>query len=191
MAIDTPAGKTSGRLKVGGRTFDLAGYGYHDHGWSTIKLPTFLGRWYNLRVYGSKYSIVLHKLYMTEDFGKGHVKYGLVGVDGSIAGLTRRFTYRPVRWRKEKESGEKIPTRFEVRIRTGGKTITGFVTEARFLDSLDLLSEVSWPVRMAIKAFYASPYLIRYLGAYELDVTDRDGNSEHISGIGVVETNGY
>ena len=63
--------------------------------------------------------------------------------------------------------------------------------ESRLLDTIDILARISWPVRVAIRALYSSPYQMRLLGHYELDVTSPSGVKEHIAGEGPIEVHYY
>lgn len=189
LGINAPAAKSSGSITIGGKTFDLKGHGYHDHGWATIKLPSFVRKWFTFRALDEKLSLVLHHQYLTDNFAKENIRFGLFGKDGNIEASSRNFLYTPKKWRTE--SGFKIPTELEITMNAGGYKINGTVTEKRFLAAVDVLGQISWPIRMAIKAFYTNPYLIRYLGQYEIDVTDKDGNVEHFSGTSLLEANYY
>jgi Svf1-like protein len=189
LGINTPTTKSTGSITIGGKTFNLKGYGYHDHGWATIKLPSFVRKWYTFRALDDKFSLVLHHQYLNSNFGKENIRFGLLGMNGKIAAASRNFLYTPQKWRSE--SGFKIPTELEITMNAGGYKVHGTVTEKRFLAAVDVLGQISWPIRMAIKAFYTNPYLIRYLGQYEIDITDKDGNVEHFSGVGLIEANYY
>lgn len=184
-----PRARSSGSVTMDGRTWDLAGDGYGDHGWATIKLPDYIRKWYTLRVFDDAYTLVLHHQYLTDTFGRGNVKFGLVGEGEGIVGASRHFLYTPTAWRTV-EGGKRIPTAFDVTVRTGGYEITGTVTESRFLEAIDVLGRLSWPIRTAIKTFYTDVWIIRYMGHYELDVT-HGGETRHISGEAYVEANLY
>jgi len=112
-----------------------------------------------------------------------------VGVDGKLVGATKNFVLNPSQPRDV--PGARMPTKLDVRVKTGGYEVTGTVTELRFQDSIDVLGSVSLPVRLAIKALYTNPYLMRYAGHYEFDVTDKDDATEHIAGECLVEVDTY
>ncbi len=189
MGLNVPRGASAGSLSVDGKSYDLAGTGYHDHGWATVKLPDIFTSWYTLRAYDSKYAFVLHKQKMEKDFGGKVHQFGLFGVDGKLKGALRNFSFSPTQQVKDKKSKYTIPTAFNLALKTGEYTVKGTVTRTRHLDTLDVLGQVSWPVRVVIKAFYSNPFMHRYLAKLELDVTDKDGNTEHVSTLGVVEAN--
>lgn len=189
IGINTTRGKSSGQLTVGGKTYSLKGRAYHDHGWATIKMPEAFSKWFALRIYDPKYTLVLHKQFLTKKFGSGRHTFGYFGTNEKLIGSTRNFAFDLTNVRKDKKSGYSMPTAFKVSVKTGGYTVTGTVKESRFLESIDVLGQVSWPVRIVIKAFYSKPYMHRYIAQYELDITDNEGKTEHISGQGVVEAN--
>jgi hypothetical protein len=190
VGFHAPRATVRGDLSVDGRNFNLEGYGYHDHSWSTIKLPTFVDKWYTLRLYDQRVSIILHQIYLTDQFGGGMLRLGMVGENGRLQ-ATSDFRYEPLKWREDGKSRFEMPTEFEVFINAGGYTITGKVKEWEFLDSIDVLEVVSWPVRSAIKAFYTSPFFLRYLANCEIDMINKNGERHHISTLGLVETNVY
>jgi hypothetical protein len=188
--FDAPRAVVKGALTADGRTYNLAGKGYYDHTWSTIKFPTLVEKWYALRIYDRRFSIILHQLHLTDAFGGNKICAGIIG-DGARLIPVRSFLFRPLRSRKDETSGFQRPIAFEVSIKTGGYWINGTIKEERFLDSIDVLGQLSWPTRTLIKTFYTKPYLIRYLADCDINLTDRDGVQHHISGLGVVGTNFY
>ncbi len=189
LSLDAPRARSSGSLTIDGKTFDLAGNAYHDHGWATIKLPDFLRKWFTLRIFDESYTVVLHHQYFTERYGKADNKFGLLGRDDRIVAATRNFLFTPTSWTRH-STGKDLPASAELSINAGGYQVHGTISDLRLLDAVDVLAQLSWPVRTAIRAFYSDVWLIRLLGRYELDVTDSTG-TRHISGQAIVEANYY
>jgi hypothetical protein len=104
---------------------------------------------------------------------------------------THDFSYEPLQWRKDEKSGRRIPAEFELLLTAGDYVLSGTVKEKTFLDSIDVLQSLSWPVRTAIKAFYTEPFLIRYLADCEIEMKHKNVALRTISASGVVETNVY
>jgi predicted secreted hydrolase len=142
LSLDVPRADTSGTLTAEGKMFNLAGNGYHDHTWTNIKLPTFMEKWYSLRFFQGRYSIVLLQIYLTKKFGGGVLCAGLID-DGENLIPTRSFLYKPLKWRKESTSGLAIPTELQLRLKTDDYSITGTIKESRFLDSIDVLGQLA------------------------------------------------
>lgn len=190
IGFNAPRADVTGTLAVEGRSFNLEGYGYHDHSWTTIKIPTFVKKWYTLRLYDQGISIVLHQIYLTDEFGGGLLRLGMIGMDGRLF-ATRDFQYEPLKWQKEQKSAFNMPIEFKLFVNAGSYTLSGRVKEEKFLDSIDVLESVSWPVRAVIKACYADPFFLRYLANCEIKVRFDNGEKKSISALGVVETNVY
>jgi hypothetical protein len=190
IRFNAPRAVTTGTLTVAGKTLPLDGDGYHDHVWSTIKLPTFAEKWYTLRLYGERFSIILHQIHLTDKFGGGKICAGIIGDKDKLIPI-RRFLYQPLRWRKEETSGLQIPEALALFIKTDEYTIEGTIKEARFLDSIDVLERLSWSTRTIIKTFYTRPYLVRYQARCDIQLTDNTGARHSISGLGVVGANSY
>ncbi len=188
LGVSAPRAVSSGTVSFGSTTFDLAGHGYHDHGWATIKMPSFIKEWYALRMFDEDYTLVLHRQFLQPKFGGGENKFGLLGHDGKIVGSTRNFWLRGTEFREE--SGHRLPTELQVLVNTGGYQVEGTITELRYQESIDVLGRISFPVRMAIKAFYSDPWFLRYMGQCELDIT-KDGVTEHVSHECLVEIDYY
>lgn len=189
LGLNAPRARASGSLTMDGQTWNLSGTAYHDHGWSTLKIPTFARKWFTLRVFDPAYTLILHHIYLTDKFGKDNIRMGLLGADNRIAGSTRNFLFQPAAWRSH-ESGRQVPTTLNVTVNTNGYSITGTLTESRFLEGVDVLGRLSWPIKTAIKTFYTNVWFFRFLAQYELDVT-KDGQTTHISGQALVESNYY
>ena len=191
LGMMAPRADVDGTLEAEGRSHAIRGVGYFDHSWSTVKVPTILQRWTAVRIYDPKYTVILQQQELTERFGGEVIRFGLVGTEKEVIGPTRDFRFEFVETRKEEVSGRDFPTEIGVRIRTGGYTLGGTIKEQSYLESIDVLSQVSWPVRTAIKALYTNPYMLRAVGRYELDVVDREGGIESISGLALYETDYY
>ena len=190
FGLHAPRADVRGTLNVDGRGFNLEGWGSHDHSWSTIKIPTFAKEWDTLRLYDQGLLIVLHQIYLTDEFGAGVLRFGLIENDGRLS-ATRDFQYMPLRSPEEPKSAFNMPVEFKLSVNAGAYTLSGSVKEEKFLDSIDVLETVSWPVRAAIKACYADPFLLRYLARCEIEVRTDNGQRKRISALGVVETNVY
>ena len=190
IGFHAPRASVRGTLTVKDKNFIIEGSGYHDHSWSTIKVPTFAKKWYTLRLFDQDASLILHQIYLTEEFGGGLLRLGLIGDNGQLRG-TRDFRYEPVKWREDKKSGFKMPTEFEIFIKKDGYTLSGKVKEAQFLDSIDILEKIPWAIRILVKAFYKRPFHLRYLADCQIEMIDKTGERRHISALGLVETNVY
>jgi hypothetical protein len=190
LGINCPRAVSSGTLEAGGKTYNMKGRGYHDHGWATIKLPSFIKKWFTVRIFHDKYTVVFHHQYITPKFGGGNIKFGFFGTENAIITPLRDFIYEPKSYRPD-TSPYKIPTELEIAFEGNGWKVSGNIVEEKFLESIDVLGQVSWPVRMLIKAFYTNPFLIRYMGHYELDVTGPEGKTERIKGTALIESNYY
>ncbi len=188
LGVSAPRAISSGSVSFGGTTFDLAGHGYHDHGWATIKMPSFIKEWYALRMFDEEYTLVLHRQFLQPKFGGGENKFGLVGKGNKIVGTTRNFWMNGTKFREE--SGHRLPTEIQVLVNTSGYKVEGTITELRYQESIDVLGRISFPVRMAIKAFYSDPWFLRYMGQCELDIT-KDGVTDHVSHECLVEIDYY
>jgi hypothetical protein len=188
IGFDLPRASAVGTLTAGKEIFDLAGDGYHDHTWSTIRLPALMSKWYTLRLYQERFSIILHQIHLTPKFGGGLLCAGIIG-DGDRLIPIRNFHYSPSKWRKENISGLDIPTELQLNIKTEHYSITGSIKEKRFLDSVDVLGQIAWPLRQLIRSLYAKPFLIRYLAGYDIDVIQKDGTRHRLRGSCIVGLN--
>ncbi len=188
LGISVPRARSSGTVTLDGEAFDLAGHGYHDHGWATIKMPSFIKLWYAVRMFDEEYTLVLHRQFLQPRFDAPENKFGLLGKGDRIVGSTRSFRLDATQHRRE--VGFDLPTELQVLIDTNGYHVEGTVRELRYQESVDVLGRISFPVRVAIKAFYTNPYFLRYMGQCELDVT-KDGVTDHVSHECLVEIDYY
>lgn len=190
IGFDIPRAVASGTLTAGEKKFSLAGNGYHDHTWSTIKLPAFIKNWHTLRFYQERFAIILHQVHLTQQFGGGLLCIGIIGDDHKLIPI-RSFLYKPLKWREEKTSGLTIPTELQLCIKKNNYVITGTIKEVRFLDSSDVLGQLAWPLQTLIKPFYTNPYFIRFLAKCDINVIDKNGSQHTLSGNGVIGWNSY
>ncbi len=184
-----PRARAAGHLHAGDLDLVIDGVGYTDHGWATVKLPAFLRRWTAIRVLDPDLTLVLHQHDLTERFGGGSNRFALLGTAEAITGATRAFTLRPTATREV--AGQAMPTAFALSLEAGGTRLEGTIEEVRFLDAIDVLGRVSLPVRLAIKALYTDPWMLRWVGRYRFRLTGADGASHTVAGTAIVEVDTY
>jgi hypothetical protein len=191
QGIEQPRARTAGSLRQGERRAGLAGLGYLDHAWSTIKIPTLMTGWRTLRLHGPRHTVVLHDQALAPRWGGVPARFGLISRDGAIIADLRGFDYQVLSKTRDAASGQDYPTSATVDASAGGWRLHGKLTTVRLLDSIDVLGRVSWPVRLAIKAFYSSPFTLRALARCELELVGPGGEREPVAGVGFVEFNYY
>lgn len=189
--FQVPRASVAGTLHAGGAKVVLDGEGFADHLWTTVKLPSMLTRFQTLRVLDPRLTLVVYDQELARRYGGGHARFGLVGRDGAVLAGVRDLTYTITSTRRDPGSGLDVPASIALEARGGGLTVRGTLEESRFLEAVDVLGRLSWPVRTAIKVFYARPWSLRYLARYRLDVTGPDGVTTHLEGVAPLECNYY
>jgi hypothetical protein len=63
--------------------------------------------------------------------------------------------------------------------------------ETQFLESINVLGQLAWPMQKLLNSFCTKPYLIRCLPGNDNDVVDKDGLRHQFLGAGVVGTNSF
>jgi len=188
VGINTPRAQSSGSISFGQERFDLRGLGYHDHGWATKKLPSFMHTWYALRLQGERYSLVLHRQLFEQDHGAVENRFGLLAGDGRVLAASRDFQLDVTRSRTV--GSYQLPAELAIDFDAQGYQVRGSCAEQRFLEDIDVLAAISLPVRLAIKAFYSDPHLLRAGMRCRLEVT-QGGETELLEGEALVETDYY
>lgn len=179
--INAPRARARGTVTTGGTTYTLAGAGYHDHSWQTLKLTDIVRKTVSLRLWNGALTLDLQDHYLKDASGSGRIQVGLVGRDGKIIATSGAYALTLSEMKKIKGSPYEYPGRMELDFSAGPVRITGTLTVAEPFQSLDMLQDLSWPVRMAVRAFYGRPWIYRMRARYDLTVTI-DGKSEKIQG---------
>lgn len=179
--INAPCARASGTVTVGGTAYTLAGAGYHDHSWQTLKMTDIARKTVSLRLWHGGLTLDFQDHYLKDGYGGGKVQVGLVGRDGKIIAELGAYALTLSDMKKVKGSPYEYPGRMELDFNAGGVRAAGTLTVDEPFQSLDMLADLSWPVRMAVRAFYGRPWVYRMRAHYELTVTI-DGKSEKIQG---------
>ncbi|MBN1960336.1 MAG: hypothetical protein JW841_05275 [Deltaproteobacteria bacterium] len=196
LGLNTPRARAAGSLHAQNITANLAGLAQHDHSWGTEKLPTLLKRWQTLRIFSPELTLILYDQKLSDEYNNMRVQTGLFVVHHGnnkkydLVSLNS-FQYLPQKMRREPNSDYEYPTTITISAAGGNYKIQGTIKQSRFLDAVDVLSEISWPVRTAIRIFYAKPYCLRYFGDYQLDIIKENKTTKHISGTAILEANIY
>lgn len=179
--INAPRAQARGSVSAGGKTFTISGVGYHDHSWQTCKMTDIARKAVSLRLWNGGVTIDLQDQYLKESYGGGRISVGLVGRAGKIVAESTDYSLNLLEMKKFKGSPYEYPGRIDLNLVSGNVRVNGTLKVTEVFQSLDMLQDLSWPVRMAVRAFYGRPWTYRMRARYNLEVTI-DGKTEMIQG---------
>lgn len=169
--INAPRARASGSITIGGKSYTINGHGYHDHEWQTIKATEFSRGGLYLLLWHDDLTLILQDTYLKDAYGGGKLQLGLVGKGGKILAEASRYTMDITKTRKDNLSGYEWPETIEIDFSSGGVRVTGTVQATSVIQNMDMLAELSWPIRFFIRTFVSNPWLQRTWATYDLKVT--------------------
>ena len=101
--------------------------------------------------------------------------------DGEILTATDDYACTVTAMTAVRKAPHPRPEGYLVDMARDGYRVRGTVRVTRVFQNEDVLANLSWPVRLAVKAFYAKPWLFRMRGEYDLEV-DLRGEKRRIRG---------
>lgn len=179
--INAPRARASGSITVGDKRYSINGHGYHDHEWQTIKATEFSRGGCYLLVWHDDLTIILQDTYLKDAYGGGKLQLGLVGKGGKILAENNRYTMDITTTKKDKPSGYEWPDTIIIDFASDNVKVTGTVQATSVIQNMDMLAELSWPIRFFIRAFVSNPWLHRTWATYDLQVTI-GGETQQITG---------
>jgi len=170
-AVLAPYADVSGTITIGGKPRRFKGRGYADHGYATIKVPSFSKRWHIMRAFDGQNTINYLNIETKSKYQPQRVGHILYGRDGRIYCNSPDFTLTPTRTATEPQSGFEYPVEYELRYKGPHVEIEGKVKVTRVLEALDIFRILSAPVRAVAKTFYSNAWQLRYAGEVDLEIT--------------------
>jgi len=169
-----PYADVSGTVTVDGKSRNFTGFGYADHGYATIKVPTFSKRWHILRAFDGHNAINYIQIVTKDDFQPREVGHLLYGRDGKIFCNAPDFALLPVKTAIEPKTGLTYATEYELSYKGPNVQISGKIKVFRIIEAIDVFRILSAPVRMVVKTLYSNAYQFRYVGEVDMEIKDGD-----------------
>ncbi len=169
-AVLAPYAAVSGTVTVGGARRSFDGYGYADHGYATIKVPSFSRRWHIMRAFDGHNTINYMSIDTKDRYEPRSVGHILFGRDGKIYCNSPNFTLTPVRYATEPRSGFKYAAEYRLHYRGPHVELDGTVKVDRIVEAVDVFRILSAPVRAVAKTFYSNAWQFRYMGSVDIEV---------------------
>jgi predicted secreted hydrolase len=157
--MNVPRGRLSGKVTVGGRTFDAAGWGYLDHSWSNRAFFDFSRHWITLRYFSPKGSLTLFQMLPSEDLGETPVNNLAMSNDGRPVGSTDDVRVSFADWRQATDY--RIPTAITAKGRVGETDVTIEAANGRLGETSDPLRSLPEIERQVIRLLVAKPMVFR------------------------------
>jgi len=183
--------KVSGTVTINGQSISISGRGYMDHGYSDIKVPEFSKDWYIMRLWSDPIQFNCFRINLKKGYSQPTIGVFEAMRDGKYIMRAKNFTLTPKSSQTHAKSGIAYETSFDFSAGGSKKNISGTITMKQFLSGLDVLSVLSAPVRLIIKAFYTNPWQFKYLAEYDLVYTEEGQDPVPVKGIGIVEVHKY
>ena len=82
--VPQPRANVNGILKLGEKTLNVTGIGYHDHNYGTVPLAGNVARWHWGRTYADDYTIIFSTLVVGNDYGRRALPVFMLGKGSEI-----------------------------------------------------------------------------------------------------------
>lgn len=169
--VIAPYADVSGTILVDGQTKTFKGFGYADHGYSTIKIPTFSKHWHIVRAFDGQNTINIIQMETKERFQPRTIGHLLYGYDGKIYCNSPDYKFVPIKTAIEPKTKFSYPVEYELSYSGPNVQLAGKVSVKKIIETVDVLKVLSAPVRIAVKALYSNAYQFRYIGEVDLKIT--------------------
>lgn len=178
--INMPRAHATGTVSVGGQIYAIDGVGFCDHDWQTAKVTDYSRGGVYILLWHDDLTIILQNTYLKGENAKTF-QLGLIGKNGKIIAESQSFTVDVVSKTKDKSSGYEWPELINVDFAANDVKVTGTLQTIGVVQNMDMLAELSWPIRFFIRTFVSNPWLRRTWANYDLNVTI-DGKTRRITG---------
>ncbi len=189
-AIIIPAGTMQGRLKMEGKAIPIKGVAYMDHGYSTIKIPSYSKSWQVMSIYDQNISFKVWRQELKDNYKGEDLRYLMLFYKGEKIINTSDFELKMSGYQRARGPNIEFPTLYQVNYQKGGTRLHGTIKYTDFISEIDILGRLSFIVRTAVKLFYTNPWQFRRVAEFKLTL-ERNGKVFHIRGKGIGEAHSY
>lgn len=179
--INMPRARATGTIAIGDTKYPIDGVGFSDHEWQTAKVTDFSRGGVFVLLWHEDVTIILQNNYLKGDNADKKMQIGLVGKAGKIVAESQSFKMDVTSKTKDKSSGYEWPEVIAVDFESNGVKVIGTLKTVEVVQNMDMLAELSWPIRFFIRTFVSNPWLRRMWANYDLNVTI-NGKTRHITG---------
>jgi hypothetical protein len=190
LKMIAPRGQVTAQLTSSASTSTLTLNGYLDHGNASAKVPDFSDHWYRLIFFSENWSIALHEITPKFKYGPRKPQMLYVAKNNKAIGIFADWDYIDDGFKAHKDSPYAPPNSWEINFERDDIKISGTVKVSKEVLAIDVLSTVSWAVRMLVKAFYSNAWQHYFLVDVDLTI-EQNGVKEHVSGVGMATAEYY
>jgi len=184
--IQIPRGTTAGTLKVGGKTWDLAGDAYVDHAAQDFLSPEVTGVWNTMRLFAPDHTVLMLQFKAKPDYGNGMTKMLIVSDrKGFLAASTSYKAEGSAR--KADPDGCSRAGRMDVTMTEGAVSLKGGFSEARLHERNAVLDKLGWAQRQVAKIVTDQVVIYRQLNDYDFTLDLGAGVTVPLKGKGLSE----
>jgi hypothetical protein len=192
----SPRAKVTGHIVIDEKKIDLNGLGHHDHTYSNIKKPSYTKVQYVFRMFTEEFTLSLMKIILQDGYDRNSVDMLMVAQDDRIIFTTTELSYVPSRFKRDKDTGYRIPYEFKLKASVKGPSspsgqgfsIEGNIEIENMLEKYDVLAQIGKFQKAVVKTFVAKPFLYRFSCRYDLELK-MDEIIRHLVGKGFSEAN--
>lgn len=184
----SPRAKVTGHIVIDGKKIDLNGLGHHDHTYSNIKKTSYTKVQYVFRMFTEEFTLSLMKIILQDEYDRGSADMLMVAQNDRIIFTTTELSYVPSRYKRDKDTGYRIP--YEFKLKASGKDflIEGNIEIEHMLERYDVLAQIGKLQKAVVKTFVAKPFLYRFSCKYDLKLKMGD-SIRNLVGNGFSEAN--
>ncbi|MFC1888903.1 hypothetical protein ACFL4G_04015 [Thermodesulfobacteriota bacterium] len=162
ICVPATRAKVTGSVTLEGRSTDVSGYGYSDHGLVTVYPHVYSEHWLSLRSFDAEHTVNFLQFTTPEEYGHRQARWILVGDAGRILLATTDFELEPRDTVHDQRWGDSWPGTIAFKAADGARvSVEGTVTVGTVLERLDFLSKLSFLER-TIASFFARSLIYRF-----------------------------
>ena len=162
ICVPATRAKVTGRVTLKGKSIDVSGYGYSDHGLVTVYPHVYSEHWLSLRSFDAEHTVNFLQFTTPEKYGHRQARWILVGDAGRILLATTDFELEPRDMVRDPRWDDSWPGTIAFKAADGDRvSVEGTVTVGSVIERLDFLSKLSFLER-TIASFFARSLIYRF-----------------------------
>lgn len=164
-----PYGLVEGTLTYDGQTHPVRGYGYHDHNWGNVALPSVLHHWYWGRAHVGEYTLIFVEQIALKKYGSARIPVFLLAKGSQVLADDARYLTMQAQGFVRHPGGRAYPQEVDFIWARDHEQVRLALQEPRLIEAVSLLWALpAWQRPLA--RLFVNPYYFRFHARLRLEI---------------------
>lgn len=181
--MSIPKNKVTGTVTVDGKTYEVTGFGYHDHQWMNISPMAAYHHWLWGRLYAGEYTLVIYDFIAAERFGFTRIPIlGILNGNGDVIFDNTQPVQCEIELYRQPEIQKDFPKKSKYTFNDHGKQVKLDIEWIDEIEVRNMYGKAGEQEKAAYDKAGIMPAYMRYYAKADLTITEEGKQTIHETG---------